>query len=160
MKEIKYEFAKIKKISLDDLYQGSTKAYQKLDELLIDIVNKEAPITMNILKLRLRTSFGVDRIREKAQTIIDNEIKKLGFTITDNLYDIVLWPKEGTFNVDYLRVGIERTIYDVPYQEMVNLAASLNKKGEELYREILKYFGFEVLTKKALDYLKFIEEKI
>ncbi len=160
MKEVKYQTAKIKNISLDDLYSSNPKALERLDNLLKEIVAIEAPITMNILKLRLRTSFGVDRIREKAQTIIDNEIKKLGFVITDNLYDIVLWPKEGVFKVDYLRIGIERTIYDVPYQEMVNLARDLDLSGEELYRAILKYFGFEVLTKKAQDYLKFIEEKL
>ena len=93
MKEVKYQTAKITKISLDDLYSSNPKALERLDNLLKEIVAIEAPITMNILKLRLRTSFDVDRIREKAQTIIDNEIKKLGFVITDNLYDIVLWPK-------------------------------------------------------------------
>ena len=160
MDKIKYESARIKKINLDDLYSGNAKTLEKLDNLLVDIINVEAPITMNVLKLRLRSSFGVDRIREKAQTIIDEEVKKLGFIITDNLYDIVLWPQSGEFSVSYLREGFKRTIYDIPWQELVNLARDLKLFKEELYREILKYFGFEVLTKKARDYLEFIESKI
>ena len=69
-----------------------------------------------------------------------------------------MWPKEGVFEIDYLRSGYERQIYDVPYQEMNNLVKELNLSGEDLYRKILAHFGFEVLTKKAEDYLKFIEK--
>ena len=89
----------------------------------------------------------------------ENDIKELGLKTTDNLYDIVLWPKEGIFDITELREG-DRLIYDIPYQEMVLLARSINKSGEELYRSILEHFNLQVLTKKAFDYLSFVEKKM
>ena len=155
----KYSFAKLIKMDLNSMYDGNVKTLNNLDENLINIVNTEAPITMNLVKARLREAFNIGKISQKALDIIEEHIKKLGFKKTDNFYDEVLWPASGIFNIDYLREGYERQIYDVPYQEMKNLADNLNLKGEELYREILKHFGFEVLTKKASDYLKFIEKR-
>ena len=158
MKEIKYQKSNVKKSTLDDLYNNSSKALEILDSNLLEIVSKEAPITMNLVKARLRESYNVAKISQKALDIIEARIKLLGFKITDNFYDKVLWPKTSVFNIDYMRVNYERQIYDVPYQEMNTLVKELKLRGEELYRAILKYFGFEVLTKKALDYLKFIEK--
>jgi hypothetical protein len=43
---------------------------------------------------------------------------------------------------------------------MVILASSLSLSGEKLYRAILAHFGLQVLTQKALDYLRFIETKL
>ena len=158
MKEIKYQKSNVKKSTLDDLYNNSSRALEILDSNLLEIVSKEAPITMNLVKARLRESFNVAKISQKALDIIEARIKLLGFKITDNFYDKVLWPKTGVFKIDYMRTNYERQIYDVPYQEMNTLVKELKLRGEELYRAILKYFGFEVLTKKALDYLKFIEK--
>ena len=89
--------------------------------------------------------------------IFENEY--FGYKKTDNLYDKVIWPTTGEFNVDYLRVSYPRQIYDIPYQELKNLVKDINKSGEDLYRAILDYYGHEVLTKKAKDYLVFIEKK-
>ena len=143
-------------MDLNSMYDGNQATMQALDNNLLSIVNTEAPITMNLVKARLREAFGIGKISQKALDVIEEHIKKLGFKQTDNFYDKVLWPKEGVFEIDYLRSGYERQIYDVPYQEMNNLVKKLNLSGEDLYRKILAYFGFEVLTKKAEDYLKFI----
>jgi len=159
METKKYEFAKLIKMDLNSMYEGNTNTLENLDKNLLSIVNTEAPITLNLLKARLREAFNVAKISQKALDIINLHIKKLGFVITDNFYDIVLWPNTGEFKINYLRVGYDRQIYDICYQEMKILTDTLNLKKEELYREILKYFGFEVLTKKASDYLKFIEKK-
>ena len=158
MKTKQYNFAKLIKMDLNSLYDGNASTLNALDNNLLSIVNTEAPITMNLVKARLREAFNIGKISQKALDIIDERIKKLGFKITDNFYDKVLWPSSGVFNVDTLRIGIDRQIYDVCYQEMNNLVKELKLRGEELYRSILKYFGFEVLTKKAEDYLKFIEK--
>ena len=158
MKTRQYTFAKLKKMDLNSMYDGSSATLEALDYNLLSIVNTEAPITMNLVKARLREAFNIGKISQKALDIIEEHIKRLGFKITDNFYDKVLWPQTGVFNVEYLRDGYERQIYDVSYQEMKILTDTLNLRGEELYREILKYFGFEVLTKKALDFLKFIEK--
>ena len=158
MKNKQYIFAKLIKMDLNSMYDGNQATMQALDNNLLSIVNTEAPITMNLVKARLREAFGIGKISQKALDVIEEHIKKLGFKQTDNFYDKVLWPKEGVFEIDYLRSGYERQIYDVPYQEMNNLVKELNLSGEDLYRKILAYFGFEVLTKKAEDYLKFIEK--
>ena len=158
MKNKQYVFAKLIKMDLNSMYDGNQATMQALDNNLLSIVNTEAPITMNLVKARLREAFGIGKISQKALDVIEEHIKKLGFKQTDNFYDKVLWPKEGVFEIDYLRSGYERQIYDVPYQEMNNLVKELNLSGEDLYRKILAYFGFEVLTKKAEDYLKFIEK--
>ena len=158
MINIQYVFAKLIKMDLNSMYDGNQATMQALDNNLLSIVNTEAPITMNLVKARLREAFGIGKISQKALDVIEEHIKKLGFKQTDNFYDKVLWPKEGVFEIDYLRSGYERQIYDVPYQEMNNLVKELNLSGEDLYRKILAHFGFEVLTKKAEDYLKFIEK--
>ena len=158
MKNKQYVFAKLIKMDLNSMYDGNQATMQALDNNLLSIINTEAPITMNLVKARLREAFGIGKISQKALDVIEEHIKKLGFKQTDNFYDKVLWPKEGVFEIDYLRSGYERQIYDVPYQEMNNLVKELNLSGEDLYRKILAHFGFEVLTKKAEDYLKFIEK--
>ena len=152
-------FNKLVKITLDDLYEGNAYALDALKENIYNVVDTEAPVTLNTLKARLREAFGVAKISQKALDIITEDIKELGLKTTDNLYDIVLWPKTGIFDINELREG-DRLIYDIPYQEMVILASSLNLHGEELYRAILAHFGLQVLTKKAEEYLKFIENKI
>ena len=159
MKTIPYVKARIKKVDLNDIYNGSADALRKLDENIIEVVRVEAPITLNLLKARLREAFDLAKISQKALDIINERIKKLGYKTTDNLYDKVLWPTTGVFDIDYLRVSYPRLIYDIPYQELKNLVKEIGKSGEDLYREILAYFGFEVLTKKAKDYLVFIEKK-
>ena len=159
METQKYVFAKLKKMDLNSMYDGNQKTLKALDDNLLSIVNTEAPITMNLVKARLREAFNIGKISQKALDIINEHIKNLGFVETDNFYDKVLWPATGVFEINYLRDSYDRQIYDICYQEMKNLTDTLDLRGEELYREILKYFGFEVLTKKALDYLTFIEKK-
>lgn len=159
MNVIDYKKAKLYNMDLNSLYEGSDYAYELLDKNLVSIINTEAPITLNTLKARLREAFNIGKISGKALDIIEARIKALGFNKTENFYDVVLWPSNGVFEVNYLREGVYREIYDIPYQEMYNLVSILNFSGEELYREILKYFGLQVLTHKAEEYLKFIEKK-
>lgn len=159
MNVIDYKKAKLYNMDLNSLYEGSDYTYELLDKNLVSIINTEAPITLNTLKARLREAFNIGKISGKALDIIEARIKALGFNKTENFYDVVLWPSNGAFEVNYLREGVYREIYDIPYQEMYNLVSTLNFSGEELYREILKYFGLQVLTHKAEEYLKFIEKK-
>ena len=159
MNVVKYNKAKLYYMDLNALYEGNEKAFELLDKNLINIVTTEAPVTMNTLKARLREAFNIGKISGKALEIIESRITALGFNKTDNFYDTVLWPSGGVFDVTYLREGITREIYDIPYQEMFNLVKEIDSYGEELYRKILEHFGGQVLTHKALEYLKFIESK-
>lgn len=159
MNIVNYKKAKLYDMNLNSLYEGSDYAFELLDKNLLSIVDTEAPLTMNTLKARLREAFNIGKISGKALDIIEPRIEALGFNKTDNFYDTVLWPSGGVFDVDYLREGIQREIYDIPYQELYNLVCEIDLYGEELYRKILEYFGGQVLTHKAEEYLKFIEKK-
>lgn len=147
----------MKKMSLDSLYSNDQETLEALKYNLEAIITTEAPLTMNTLKQRLREAFEIKKISQKALDIIEDQIKILGFPITDNLYDKVLWPTDGIFTPIFLRINSNRQIYDIPNQELILLARNLNKHGEELYRAILSYFGYEVLTEKARNYLEYIE---
>lgn len=158
MKTINYKKANVVHIDLKGLYEGNQNQIKLLDKNLINIINLEAPITFNLLKARLREAFDIGKISQKNLDIINDRINALCFVVTEEIYDQILWPQSGIFKVDYLRINYQRQIYDIPKPEMINLVKELNLSGEELYRAILKYFGYEVLTKKALEYLKYIEE--
>jgi hypothetical protein len=122
----------------------------------------ESPISLNMLKARLREAMDIKKISQKALDIINDRLDYYGIVRTNNLYEEILWPKSGEFKVDYLRVNGDRQIYDIAYQELVNLSKDFINYGlrnEELYRAILAFFNLEVLTEKARVYLEFIEEK-
>lgn len=157
MKTINYKYAALKKMDLNNLYEGDLHTIDLLEENILSVVNTEAPVTLNTLKARLREAFNIGKISQKALDIILEIINDNKLVITDNLYDKVLWPQSGEFEVDYLRIG-DRQIYDIPHQEMKNLIHNYNLSGEELYRSVLAYFGGQVLSKKAETYLKFCEE--
>lgn len=144
-------------ISLEGMYKNNLDVIHNLEENIKNIVDIEAPITLNTLKARLREAFGVKKISQKALDIIFPIIDKLGLCITDNLYDVVYWPNSGEFKIEDLRINSNRQIYDIPHQELKLLVDELNTSGEELYRGILNYFNYEVLTEKARVYLEYIE---
>lgn len=149
-----------KHINLDLLYLGDMNAYDTLDYDLNAIIYVEAPITMNILKERMREVFEIKKISQKALDIIDSRIKELGFVKTDNLFDTTLWTPEGVFNQTFIRTGYNRQIYDIPLEEISIISRELKNKGirgEAHHRAILSYFGYEVLTEKANTYLNFVE---
>ena len=148
------------KLSLDDLYEGNQVTYNNLKENIKRVIDNEAPVTLNTLKARLRVAFNVAKISQKALDIIEEILHSLNIKRTDNLYDVTLWPSTGIYDLDCFRTNSERLIYDIPYQEMLILFREYDLTGEELYRSILGYFGLQVLTKKAEEYLSFIEKKL
>lgn len=159
MKTINYNQAvNLKHLTLDDLYNNFSSIEGYLSENIKNVIETEAPVTLNTLKARMREAFDVAKISGKALEFIMNEIAKSGYVLKDEIYDTVIWPSSGVFKVDYLRINSNRLIYDIPPVELKNLVNELNLSGEELYRAILKYFGLEVLTKKAREYLEYVEK--
>lgn len=148
-------------MSLDLLYANDLKTINDLKYTLSAIINTEAPITLNLIKKRLRDAFGVKKISDKALAIVLKCLNE--FPSTYNLYDSVYWPEDGKFMPKFIRVGYEREIYDVAYQEMAILVSKLMNdglSGDDLYRNVLSFFGFSVLTKKAKDYLEFVVKMV
>lgn len=161
MKQINYaRYNKLIPLSLDLLYAGDAKTYNDLKQNIKGVIETEAPVTLNTLKARLREAFNVAKISQKALDIIEEILNDLRIQRTDNLYDETLWPSSGIFDLDEFRIHSNRLIYDIPFQEMILLFREYNLSGEELYRKILEYFDLQVLTKKANDYLAFIEKKL
>lgn len=148
----------LKHIRLDDLYLDLGSVVGVLDYDIKAIIDTEAPLTLNTLKARMRDVFEVAKISAKALDIIMDRVSKLGYQLVEELYDVVIWPRDGVFKIDYLRINSDRLIYDIPKLEFKNLVNDYDLSGEELYREILKYFNLEVLTQKARDYLEYIEK--
>ena len=153
------KFNDFKPISLDGLYQGEKTVLDNLRYNIKMIIEIEAPITLNTLKARLREAFDVKKISQKALDIITDIIDDFRVLVTENYYDIVLWPERGIYNIEYLRVNSNFQIYDIAYQELKLLVNHLGLVGEELYRAILSYYGYEVLTEKARNYLMFVERE-
>lgn len=161
MKQVQYKrFNNLIPLTLDSLYEGNQKTYNDLKQNIKNVIEVEAPVTLNTLKARLREAFGVAKISQKALDIINEILADLHVIETDNLFETVLWPASGIFDMDAFRVNSERLIYDIPYQEMIILFREYELEGEALYREILTYFNLQVLTKKAENYLSFVESKL
>lgn len=150
----------IKNIKLEQIYSNNDIAIKDLDYNLESIISTEAPICLDLLKERLREAFNIGKISQKALDIIMLRIKKLGIVITKDLFDIVLWPSEGAYPVKFVRLNSDRTIYQVPEVEMklvYNHFKEISKDEEELYHKILNFFGFQTLTKKALEYFNHVK---
>lgn len=150
-------------ISLEKLYDEDIQAINDLRYTLSAIINTEAPITLNLIKVRLREAFGVKKISDKALYIIMRLLNEGKFPVTDNLYDKVYWPEDGIFMPKFIRIGYERQIYDIAYQELAILTKEYLNNGlnnESLYREILAYYGYSVLTNKARNYLEYVERMV
>lgn len=154
----KYVKANIVEINHLDLYQGGS--IDKLDNVLKDIIEKEAPVTLNIIKERLRECFKIASIKENLLNIILERLDKLGFYYENELYDRVYYKTKDKVDMNYLRVDYKRDIYDYPFVELKNLVLNFDTKESDLYYDILHYFGLKRLTKKAEDYLKYIERNI
>lgn len=163
MKKIEYvKCSNFNYVNLNGLYNGDYDSLKNLDLNILRVIEMESPVSLNTLKARLREAMNIKKISQKALDIINERLNYYGIIRTDNLYEEILWPKEGVFEVDYIRVGGDLQIYDIAYQELVVLSREYIKKGlksEELYRAILNFFNYEVLTEKAAKFLKFIEEK-
>lgn len=164
IKEKEYvKASELRSLSLDEMYKGSSIVLENLSYDLNNIINTEGPITYNTLKERLRECFQVAKISGKALDIIIPQLKKFNFEETDNLFDKTIWPDQGVYNIDYVRVGYQRQIYDIPREEISNVFKEYINLGlaeEELYHKVLNYFGYQVLTKKAFEYLNFVYKKL
>ena len=145
-------------ITLDQIYNDLGSVITSIDKNLINIVNTEAPLTLNTLKARFRTIFDVAKISGKALDIIMERVNALGIIYEEELYDFVIWPSSGKFNVNYLRINSDRLIYDIPKDEFKNLVLSFDSEGEELKREVLGYFGLIRLTEKANEYIDYVKK--
>ena len=163
MKKVEYVRCNDQKfINLDGLYKKDYTSLKNLDYTILKVIEVESPVSLNTLKARLREAMEIKKISQKALDIINERLDYYGIVRTSNLYEEMLWPSSGEFYIDYIRVNSELQIYDVAHQELKVLVEDLHRlgvRGEELYRAILAFYNFEVLTEKAATFLKYVEEK-
>ena len=83
------KYTNFKFISLDGMYEGNSEVLANLEDNILNIINVEAPITLNTLKQRLREAFNVKKISQKALDIILDIINKNNIVVTNNLFLIL-----------------------------------------------------------------------
>lgn len=163
MKKINYvKCNDLKFINLNGLYNQDYVSLKNLDQTILNVIEVESPVSLNTLKARLREAMNIKKISQKALDIINERLDYYGIKRTSNLYEEILWPSSGVFEIDYIRINSGLQIYDIAYQELIVLTKDLMRnglKGEELHRAVLTFYNYEVLTEKASEFLKFIEEK-
>ncbi len=153
----------LRKISLEDLYNSSEIALSDLAYDIKTIIETEAPITFNILKERLRQCLNIGKISQKALDVIMPIFNQFKFVLTDNLLDKTIWPSSGIFDIEYVRMGYTRQIYDVPLEEIRNVVSyysNISENDNDLYHSVLTFFGYQVLTQKASNYLNFVKSNL
>ena len=151
-------FTSLKHLTLDDIYNNLNGVVDVLEFNIANVIECEAPLTLNTLKARMREAFDVAKISANALEIILDRVNKLGYYMEKECFDYVIWPKSGKFDVKYLRINSDRLIYDIPKDEFKNLVLSYNLEGEELKREVLGYFGLIRLTEKANEYIDYVKK--
>lgn len=148
-------------ISLDGVYKGNVESLMRLDYCLQEIIRLEAPITIEVLKERFREIFGIEKISQKLLNIILERVDYFDFKRSDNLYTVTLWPNSGVTLCQYFRTGYDRSIYNIPREELYLISIEVianGFRGEAHNRKILEYFGGELMTEKASNYLAYIEK--
>ena len=149
----------LKMSSLEDLYSGSEEALNILEYNINCLVQTEAPIALSLFNKKIRETLGVKKISQNAFKIIEAVINKLDFVIEYNEFDPIIWPEVGSYQMRYFRENSGRTIYQIEKSELKLLIDSLyteNMDKKVLYHQVLNYLGYEVLTKKAEEYLNYV----
>lgn len=149
----------LKMSSLAALYANNKEALDTLEYNINCLVQTEAPIALSLFNKKIRETLGVKKISQNAFEIIEACLNKLGFTIEKNDFDPIIWSEFGPYEMKFFRENSGRTIYQIEKSELRILINELKKKTDDknqLYHEVLKYLGYEVLTQKALDYLNYV----
>jgi len=135
---------------------GGLVVYKAVEE----IVQTEAPIALSLLKKRVRAFLALSRITPRIEREIRSTLGSLscqGEEIKGT--NIYVWRvDQDKENYPDFRVGGEREITEIPYQEIANAMEDiLSLQGamspEDLFHLVDEQFGGSVLTDKARNYL-------
>lgn len=135
---------------------GSLLVYKAVEV----IINAEAPIAMTLLKKRVREFLSLSRITPTVDKQIRSTLAALSCRGEEikgsNIYIWALGQEKDSY--PFFRVGGDRELNEVPYQEIANAMEDiLTLQGalapEDLYRLVNEQFGNSVLSDKSRSYL-------
>ncbi len=135
----------------------------KLRALIVEVVNKEAPISFETLKDRVKENSNIKSMSDKAKECLVKTLESLNLPTTKDQYQNVYWSRTGDKQVESFRINSNRDIYDIPKEEIIcamkqiiSIQGSLKK--EDLYKETLKAlcYGQSVLNKRNIERLDYI----
>lgn len=135
----------------------------KLRALIVEVVNKEAPISFETLKDRVKENSNIKSMSDKAKERLVQTLESLNLPTTKDQYQNVYWNRKVVKQVESFRINSNRDIYDIPKEEIIcamkqiiSIQGSL--KPEDLYKETLKAlcYGQSVLNKRNIERLDYI----
>ena len=85
MKKVEYVRCNdLKFINLNGLYNEDFTSLKNLDYTILKVIEMEAPISLNMLKARLREAMEIKKISQKALDIINERLDYYGIVRTSN----------------------------------------------------------------------------
>lgn len=135
----------------------------KLRALIVEVVNKEAPISFETLKDRVKENSNIKSMSDKAKERLIQTLESLNLPTTNDQYQNVYWSRIGDKQVESFRINSNRDIYDIPKEEIICAMKQIISiqgalKPEDLYKETLKAlcYGQSVLNKRNIERLDYI----
>lgn len=91
----------------------------KLRALIVEVVNKEAPISFETLKDRVKENSNIKSMSDKAKERLIKILESLNLPTTKDQYQNVYWSRRGDKQVEIFRINSNRDIYDIPKEEII-----------------------------------------
>ena len=131
--------------------EGSETTVDLMSQVIRKIVEVEGPVSYDVVSRRLCDACGIEKITAKVSARVEYFIKRTKVYITDSPWDQKFLYKDsaevGVISETY-RVGGDRTLADVPMEELVACAIHITSvqygmPEENLAKEVASAFGFK-----------------
>lgn len=150
----------INKISYTKYYSIISKLGDDREVLIAlkGLIKKEAPLSFNYIKDRIRTMAKASKISKKEAERIRFLLGECGFyhTLSPDTYWL---NEEQYFNYKTYRENKDFEITNIPYEELGNLFSDIindlkmvDKK--DLFKFVTVFYGYKVMSQKTLNYLE------
>lgn len=136
----------------ESFYDFFNESY--ISKQLQAIVNKEGPISLNLISRRIAESWNINRVTQRVKRRIIKIIKKTDFYLEHTEYEKFLWPSHlapenyNEFRIPPQKGENPRAITDFSPKEIKNavlylLENSISIPKDDLMKETAKLFGFQ-----------------
>ncbi len=147
---VNYDFANLNALDrYNDVYLPGVSERDTLKSQLIKLIEIEQPITSGLMYKRIVKLWGLTRVTNRVQTIVDTLLKEISLYRSDNGDNGYVCWKDKDFADQYtlFRVNSLRDIQDIPYVEIENamkyaLVQQIAIDKEDLKRLTAQQLGF------------------